>query len=175
MGPGDATGGRTGGAAGGGNPGGGGGSAGDPTPGYGGGAGWSVGGGGGYGPALMATELRDTERDLVEIPIRLTIALLADAVSFKDDLARERTYPTAGKKRDYMLGAARYQARARWDGPQLIKDIEAPHGFKMSETYFLSADGQRMFVVIRLSPPRKDGKPNGFNRVYDRIQLVGRF
>ncbi len=124
---------------------------------------------------MMATELRDTERDLVEIPIRLTIALSEDGVSFKDDLNRERTYTTSGRKQSYLLGAARYDAKARWDGPQLIKDIEGPHGFKMTETYFLSSDGQRMFVVIRLSPPRKDGKPNGFNRVYDRIQPVGMF
>jgi len=145
-----------------------GGGPGDPWTGSGGG-GWAV-GGGGFGPALMATELRDTERDLVEIPLQLTIAFVPDGVSFTDDLKRERTYPIDARKKDYMLGAARYQARVRWDGPQLIKEIEAPHGFKMTETYFLSSDGGRMFVVIRLSPPRKDGKPNGFNRVYDRVQ-----
>ena len=68
----------------------------------------------------------------------------------------------------YQLGAAQFDARARWEGAAFKKDIEAAHGFKMFETYFLSDDGNRMFVIIRIGPQTKDAPVVGVNRVYDR-------
>jgi hypothetical protein len=171
------TGGGTGGGGvgypGGGNPGG----AGYPgSGGFGGGGGGYPGGGGGYGPspnALAYLEQQDLLRDLLEVPEKLKIKVTPDSVAFTDDLDRERAYSTAGKKQKYQLGAATYEAKARWDGHQLIKEIEGPRGFRMYETYFLSEDGKRMFVIVRVGdPPKekdKDARLFGFNRVYDRI------
>ncbi len=125
---------------------------------------------GGLGSALAMAELRDTQRDLLEMARRWTITVGADSVTFKDDLDRERTYLSNGKKQKYQLGAAQYQARIHWDGPQLIKEIEASYGFRMTEAYFLSTDGSRLFAIIRVIGKGKNPPVVGANRVYDRLQ-----
>jgi hypothetical protein len=120
-------------------------------------------------PFAMA-EYRGFVRDLMEVPFELTIRVATDAVTFIDDLDRELTFPTDGRKQKYQLSASRFEARARWEGPRLFKDVEAAHGFKMREEYFLSQDGRRLFAILRIGEPRKDGPVVGVNRVYDRQQ-----
>jgi hypothetical protein len=149
------------------------------TGGYGGGGdGGPMGGGqgadggpGGVGPTIdMVQQSRDLARDLLEVPEALTISLGADAVTFVDDLDRSRTYSTDGRKGKYQLGASRFDANMEWDGTRLVKHIEGPYGFKMTETYFLSGDGRRLFVIVRVGEHKKKDDPLvGFNRVYDRV------
>ena len=86
-----------------------------------------------------------------------------------DDLRRARTFTADGKARKYQLAAARFEARSGWDGKYFRKDIEGPNNFRMTETYFLSEDGQRLFVIIRIGDPRRPETMAGVNRVYDRI------
>jgi hypothetical protein len=160
-------GGGSGGGGGGGGGGGRGGGGGGATPGSF-GVGGMGGGGGRSGRQMAIIETRELVRDLLEVPETLTLKLTPDSVIITDDLDRERTYPTDNKKRKYQLGAAQFDARARWEGPAFKKDIEAARGFKMFETYFLSDDGNRMFVIIRIGPQTKDAQVVGVNRVYDR-------
>ena len=122
------------------------------------------------GPALITSLLKDLARDLLEVPELLNIKVTPEAVTFTDDLDRELTYVTNGKKEKHQIGAAVFDARTAWDGVQLKKNISAAEGFKMSETYFLSTDAQRLFVIIRLGEQRKGAPVVGVNRVYDRIQ-----
>jgi len=119
--------------------------------------------------AVMAAERRTYVRDLLEVPEILTIRASAAEVTFVDDLARARTYSTDGKMQKYQLSAARYEARATWSGTYFRKDIEGSNNFRMSETYFLSEDGNRLFVIIRIGDPRKPETLAGVNRVYDRV------
>jgi hypothetical protein len=127
---------------------------------------------GGVGPTPdMVQESRDLSRDLLEIPESLTIRLTPGAVTFTDDLDRARTYLTNGVKQKYQLGASRFEASIDWDSSHLIKHIEGPYGFRMTETYFLSADARRLFVIIRIGQQRKKDDPVvGVNRVYDRVE-----
>jgi hypothetical protein len=149
--------------------------------------GWGNGGnpnGGGYGmpnpnppgprmgPALITSLLKDLARDLLEIPESLSIKVTPEAVTFTDDLDRELTYATNGKKQKQQIGAAVFDARTTWDGVQLKKNISAAEGFKMTETYFLSTDAQRLFVIIRLGEQRKGAPVVGVNRVYDRVSSL---
>jgi len=123
-------------------------------------------------PAATAYMIRNAEnfvRDLLEIPERLHIDVSADAVTFTDDLQREQSYPTDGKGREYLLSASKYDAKVAWEGPQLKRELSGGSGFKIFETYFLSEDGQRLFVVIRVKAPQRAGFIAGFNRVYDRV------
>ncbi len=53
-----------------------------------------------FGPSpLVLAEARTLVRDLFEVNEKLSIAITADSVTFTDDLKRERSYPTDGKKR----------------------------------------------------------------------------
>ena len=99
----------------------------------------------------------------------LRIRVTTDSVVFTDDLLRERTYPVNAKMQKYQIGAARFEARAYWEGAQLRKDIEAASSFKMSELYLLSEDGKRLHVVIRIGDPKRPETIVGVNRVYDKV------
>jgi hypothetical protein len=101
----------------------------------------------------MIQENRSLTRDLMEVPEALTIKVSPVAVTFIDDLERQRTYPTSGERQRIQLGAARFNAAAFWTGSQLEKRIDAADGFRMTEI-FLSADARRIFV-IRVGSNRK--------------------
>jgi hypothetical protein len=122
------------------------------------------------GPTVaMIQENRSLTRDLMEVPESLTISLAPDQITFVDDLQRERVYPTNGERSRYQLGAARFNAALEWSGSQLVKRIDAADGFRMTETYFLSEDGKRLFVIVRVGSNRKNAPVMGVNRVYDRV------
>ena len=116
--------------------------------------------------------MRDLRRDLLEVPEKLTISVSRETVTFVDDLNRTLAFETNGKKRKYVLGAAQFEAKTFWQGPQLIKNITGDGFFKMTETYFLNTEGTRLFVVIRVGDPVKGRPPDGFNRVYDRVETT---
>jgi hypothetical protein len=153
-----------------------------PTPGGSTADGWTSGGvstnrvagsgGGGYRPPeMLLRENRDLARDLMEIPESLTIRLQPGRVTFTDDLERERTYPTDGSRNKYRLAASRFNAKLMWEGGQLRKEIDGGLGFKMTETYFLSPDARRLFVIVRVDRSRPDGPVVGADRVYDRVTV----
>ena len=127
-------------------------------------------GGGGYRPPeQLLRENRDLARDLLEIPEALRIRVGPGQVTFTDDLDRERTYPIDGSRNKYRLAASRFNAKLVWEGGQLRKEIDGGLGFKMTETYFLSPDGRRLFVIVRIDRSRPDGPVVGADRVYDRV------
>ncbi len=127
-----------------------------------------------YRGGWAAVWARSAQRDLLEVPWSLTIDVTPESVTFVDDLERSRTYLTNAKKKKFQLGAAVYNAKTYWDGARLKKDIDAAGSFKMTETYFLSEDASRLFVIIRLGDPKQASAKNaplaGVNRVYDRAQ-----
>ena len=130
-----------------------------------------LGGTSGIGPTpAMQREARDLARDLLEIPEALTIAVGDETVTIVDDLERERVYRTDGSRQEHQLGASRFHVRTTWTDGQLRKAIEGGFDFKMTETYFLSPDGRRLFVIIRVGESGRDRPQAGFNRVYDRVE-----
>lgn len=131
--------------------------------------------GGGYGAGTdigmaIYLEQRDTQRDLMEIAPELQLAVTPSSVTIKDDLNRELTFSTDGKKQKHQLGAAIFDAKTTWTAGQLKNNIEGPDGLKITATYFLSEDGDRLFLILRIGEPAKDEPPVGVNRVYDRVK-----
>ena len=120
--------------------------------------------------AMMIAERRSLVRDLLEVPERLTIRASATEVTLVDDLDRARTYPADNRLRKYQIGAAEFEARAKWDGVQFQKDIEGPNNFRMAETFFLNAEHTRLIVIVRIGDPKKPTEQFGVNRVYDRVK-----
>jgi hypothetical protein len=113
---------------------------------------------------------RDARRDLLEIAPTLQLQASGQAVAITDDLDRVLAFPADGSTHRYQIGAALFDARSYWDRGQLKIDIDGPDGLKISETWFLSEDGSRLFLIIRLGDPVKTTRPVGVNRVYDRVQ-----
>jgi hypothetical protein len=135
------------------------------------------GGGGGFGSGMPPSaalniyqQSRDTLRDLMEIAPGLSFDVTGTSVVLTDDLERTLTFPTDGRKQKYVLGAAMFDAKAYWEGSKLKVDIEGPNSLKMNQTLFLSEDGSRLFVIIRVGQPAKGERPTGVNRVYDRVR-----
>jgi len=124
---------------------------------------------------LLAAERRTLLRDLLEVPEKLTIRAAAAQVSITDDLKRERTYATDGKRRKYQLSAATFEASSGWQDSAFRKEIHGSNNFKMTETYVLSEDGKRLFVIIRIGDPKRPETMAGVNRVYDRISSAPLF
>jgi hypothetical protein len=117
----------------------------------------------------MIRENRDLSRDLLEIAETLTFTVSADAVTITDDLGRARTYPTDNQRQRYRLGASEFHARVRWDNGRLLREIDGTFGFRMTETYFLSPDANRLFLIIRVGEVRRGRPQAGVDRVYDRV------
>jgi hypothetical protein len=111
---------------------------------------------------------RDTRRDLLEIAPRLRVEVSEQAMTVTDDLDRPLVFPLDSSKQKYQLGAATFEARTSWDAGQLKTDIEGPDGLKMFQTWFLSEDGTKLFLIIRVGVPVPGARPVGVNRVYDR-------
>jgi hypothetical protein len=123
-----------------------------------------------FGPSPLALRAsRDLMRDLLEVPQSLDLKIAPGAVTMVDDIDRSRTYPTDGSRQRYRLGGSEFNARVQWRDSQLHKDIDAAFGFKMTEVYYLSDDGQRLFVILRVAGAPRNA-PIGANRVYDRAE-----
>jgi hypothetical protein len=123
-----------------------------------------------FGPSPLALRAsRDLMRDLLEVAQSLDLKIAPNAVTMTDDIDRSRTYPTDGSRQHYRLGGSEFNARVQWRDSQLRKDIDAAFGFKMTEVYYLSDDGQRLFVILRVAGAPRNA-PIGANRVYDRAE-----
>jgi hypothetical protein len=117
----------------------------------------------------MLRENRDLSRDLLEIAETLEFAVTADAVTITDDLGRTLTFPTDNSRERHRLGAVEFHARVRWEEGRLLKAIEGSYGFRMTETYFVSPDAARLFVIIRVGDSSRGRRQVGIDRVYDRV------
>jgi hypothetical protein len=115
-------------------------------------------------------EHRDMVRDLMEIAETLEFVVTAESVTITDDLGRSRTYPTDNREYRYRLGASAFDARVSWDDSRLQRRIEGTFGFRMNETYFLSEDGDRLFIIMRVNELARGRPPVGADRVYDRVR-----
>jgi hypothetical protein len=116
----------------------------------------------------MLRENRDMLRDLMEIAESLELAVTPESLSIIDDLRRERSYATDGRFARYRLGASEFRARVSIEGNRLRREIEGTFGFRMTETYFVSPEADRLFVILRVGSVARGRPPVGADRVYDR-------
>jgi len=117
----------------------------------------------------MRREARDLARDLLEVPETLTFELDDESVTITDDLDRTWIYQTDGREEQQQIAASEFDVRTTWVDNQLRQEITSSSPFEMDQTYFLSADGQRLFVIIRIGEPDEEEPQPGYDRVYDRV------
>lgn len=117
----------------------------------------------------MMRENRDLTRDMLEIAETLTLAVSDESVAITDDLGREWLYPTDNRRQRYRIGASEFFARVRWEDGRLRREVEGRFGFRMTETYFLSPNANRLFVIIRIGDQARGRLQAAVDRVYDRL------
>jgi hypothetical protein len=137
-----------------------------------GGTGFGGGGGdfGARGWGGMNEEMRDRMRQTIQLafdpPRALNISQTDATVTFVVDGADTLTLRTDGHKfKQKIEGAGDIEARAQWQGNDLVVDRSVSGGGQVVEDYLRSRDGKQLFVVVSFTGKR--GRPIQFRRVYD--------
>ena len=107
-------------------------------------------------------------RDLLEIAESYSVTIDAGRATFTDDLERVLVFSLNGRKEKHRLAATEFEARTAWDGARLTIDIEAYGGFRMSQVYVPSEDGQSLFVAMVVQKPKFTPPIKNVTRVYRR-------
>jgi hypothetical protein len=90
---------------------------------------------------------RETMREVMTPPTTLAITQNADNVVFTFSDGRTQKYVTDGKKEKHQLDSATVETKTQWKNGQLVKEIDAGNGMKITETYVLRTDEGRSLEV----------------------------
>jgi hypothetical protein len=108
--------------------------------------------------------MQDVIDDLMQPADVLTITQGERDVTIARDDGRTLRLYADGRKAREANGAV--ERTTRWDGPRLVSDIKIGDGPKITESWWLSADGKQLQTSIRLQMPRSD-REVVIHRVYD--------
>jgi hypothetical protein len=111
---------------------------------------------------------RRTLRDLLEIAESYAIKVEDGRATVTDDLDRALVFTLNGRKEKHRLAATEFEARSTWDGVRLALDVEAYGGFRMSQVFQPSEDGQALFVAMVVQKPKFTPPIKNITRVYRR-------
>jgi len=112
-------------------------------------------------------------RDLLEPAERLIVQIESHRVTMTDDLGRTLRYGTTGEPETHRLGATEFKVATRWSGVSLAQDVTAAGGFKMSQIFFPSEDGEALFIVIKIEKPKLTPPVKDIERAYMRSREPG--
>jgi hypothetical protein len=108
--------------------------------------------------------MQDVMDDVMQPADVLTITQGERDVTIARDDGRTLRLYADGRKAKEANGAV--ERTTRWDGPRLVSEIKVGDGPKITESWWLSADGKQLQASIRLQAPRGD-REVVINRVYD--------
>jgi hypothetical protein len=97
----------------------------------------------------------------------------ATATDFKLLLDPEKNFgyghKTDNKKSPITTPAGPAEAKVKWDGAKLRREIETKDSYHLVEEYMLSADGKQLIVTVKAdSQMVRNVQPAEIKRVYDR-------
>lgn len=90
---------------------------------------------------------REMMREIMTPPTTLTITQNADNVVFTFADGRTQKYATDGKKEKHQFDSGTLETKTQWKNGQLVKEIDAGNGMKVTETYVLKTDEGRALEV----------------------------
>jgi hypothetical protein len=108
--------------------------------------------------------MRDAMDDVMQPADVLTITQGEGDVTIARDDGRTLRLYIDGRKAREADGAI--ERTTRWDGPRLVSEIKVGDGPKITESWWLAAEGKQLQASIRLQMPRGD-REVVINRVYD--------
>lgn len=102
----------------------------------------------------------DAMRDLLEVPERMTIVRTDSMVIITAGDGRTTRLATDNSRvKDESTGIER---RTRWEGEKLVSDISGAMGGKMTETYAIDSESQRLVVTVQMERAgRRDDDDRG--------------
>lgn len=161
-------GGRGNGGGGGGVWGGGGGGVG--FPGGGGGGGYPGGGGGGYpgggggggsgrhggqGNSTETSDDRARMQELIDPPVKMTLALKDNEFDLADDENNKREFYTDGRKLKKSKDLTNQEIAAHWEQIRLVSDEKNSRGDRYSRSFEAQPGGKRLVEIVRIESNRQ--------------------
>jgi hypothetical protein len=123
------------------------------------------GGGGRSGANPQDAARRDTLREIVDAPERLTITQTESMVIITAGDGRTTRLSLDGKKiKDDSTGLER---KTKWEGGKLVSEITGS-GPKITETYSADSEHHELLVIVQVEPQGRDEAPRVFHRLYER-------
>jgi hypothetical protein len=123
-----------------------------------GGGGRSGGGRGGYGGGGMHRGMSDEERkemqELTRPPETLDFTQDGAAIVMTDDLERQRTFYTDGRKIKKSKDADNQEFDAAWQEYRLVADFKGPDGNKIERTFEVLSGNQQLRETIHFTMGR---------------------
>ena len=136
-------------------------------------------------PAIQSLDrglaiLEAVATSFVPVPLKQLTGLIgidrSSVFRLANTLRQRRFLANPKGSKDYILGPSAWRLSRRYGRTVLgtffhhyLQELSTTLGLKMFETYFLSEDAKRLFVIIRIGEPVKGELQPGVNRVYDRI------
>lgn len=111
--------------------------------------------------------MRELVGELMTPPRRLTIVLGQDTVTFTDERGRTQRYATNWKKEKHQLDAGTIETKTRWEGAELVREIQAGTGLKVTERYAVLPDTSQLQVTAKFEHSREPSSERLLRRVYD--------
>lgn len=104
---------------------------------------------------------------LMEATVAFEIVQDDSSVTFATS-GREKLvlYSDGRKVKHSVEGFGTVETKARWKGDKLVVERQMPQGGKVTRTYRISEDGQRLYVMVKLEGGRMP-RPIEYRQVYD--------
>jgi hypothetical protein len=159
----------------GGYPGGGNGGGGYPGGGNGGGnggGGYPGGGGGrhsnGTGNNTESTEDRARMQELIDPPVKMTLALKENEFDLADDESNKREFYTDGRKLKKSKDLTNQEIAAHWEQIRLVSDEKNSRGDKITRTFEVQPGGKKLVETVRIESNRQQSSV-AIRYVYDLV------
>ncbi len=101
-------------------------------------------------------------------PPTLRIIQSSTTVTIRDPQGQSRAFQTNGKREQQMFDTARADSVARWEGPQMVVDIDLGNGRKLTYTYSIVPTTRQLLVRVTLERAPNQPGPFEIKFVYNR-------
>jgi hypothetical protein len=110
--------------------------------------------GGGFGQGNR--EMHGEMSNIFQPPDSMTITYQAPELKITDSTGKERKYFTDGRKTVEEARGRKRTFISRWEDDSLIVESDSPDGGTMTQTYYLSPEGNKLYVKLRMQPMMLD-------------------
>lgn len=111
-------------------------------------------------------EMHGEASNVFQPPDSMTITYQAPELKITDSTGKERKYFTDGRKTEEEVRSRKMTFTSRWEDDSLIVESQGPDGGKISQTYYLSPEGNKLYIKLRMQPMMLD-RSITVVRVYD--------